>query len=86
MYRYEAARETPAMQESSRVIRSDGTVVKHMCNGDVTVLYADGAVSKMTDVPQGLNITQRPESAQVRSSSARSNREAQVTTPTKRGN
>ena len=57
-----------------------------MCNGDVTVLYADGAVSKMTDVPQGLNITQRPESAQVRSSSARSNREAQVTTPTKRGN
>lgn len=73
------------MQETSRVVRSDGTVVKHMSNGDVTVLYADGAVSKMTDVPQGLNITQRPDSAQLRTSSARSNREAQVTTPTKRG-
>lgn len=73
------------MQEKSRIIRSDGTVVKNMSSGEVTVLYSDGAVSKMSDVPQGLNILQRPDTALMRSSSAKSNRE-QVTTPTRKGN
>ena len=74
----------PAMQETSRVICTDGTVVKNMSNGDVTILYADGGVSKLTGVPSGQSIIQRPDSP-VRSSSARSGREQQVTTPTRKG-
>jgi len=71
------------MQEASRVIRSDGSVVKNMSNGDVVVLYADGGVSNLTGVTSGVNILQRAESP-VRSSSARSGRE-QAATPTRKG-
>ncbi|XP_067947410.1 sperm-associated antigen 17-like [Watersipora subatra] len=80
----EEARAVPAMQETSRVIRSDGTVIKNMSNGDCTILYSDGAVSKMTGVPAGQSILQRPDSP-VRAASARSGRDQQVTTPTRKG-
>uniref|UniRef100_A0A4W3H185 Sperm associated antigen 17 n=1 Tax=Callorhinchus milii TaxID=7868 RepID=A0A4W3H185_CALMI len=45
----EAARKWPAMEEMSRVITSDGTVVKYMMDGSTQVLFADGTVSKSPD-------------------------------------
>ena len=80
-FRCEEARAAPAMQETSRFIRSDGTVIKNMSNGDVIILYADGAVSKMTDVPSGQSILQRPETP--RPSSAHSGREQTTATARK---
>ncbi|XP_078001373.1 sperm-associated antigen 17-like isoform X2 [Glandiceps talaboti] len=41
----ESTRKYPAMQEASRVINSDGTVVKVMLDGSTQVLFADGTVS-----------------------------------------
>ncbi|XP_038079367.1 sperm-associated antigen 17-like isoform X2 [Patiria miniata] len=41
----ESARQVPAMQEKSRLITSDGSVIKMMKDGTVQVLFADGAVS-----------------------------------------
>ncbi|XP_022082066.1 sperm-associated antigen 17-like isoform X2 [Acanthaster planci] len=41
----ESARQVPAMQERSRLITSDGSVIKMMKDGNVQVLFADGAVS-----------------------------------------
>lgn len=72
------------MQEASRVIRSDGTVVKTMMGGDVIVLYPDGAVSKLTDVPSGQSVLPQPDSL-VRNSSRQSGRDQQVVTPTRKG-
>ncbi|XP_067849079.1 sperm-associated antigen 17 isoform X2 [Heptranchias perlo] len=45
----EAARKWPAMQEASRVITLQGTVVKYMMDGSTEILFADGTVSKSPD-------------------------------------
>ncbi|XP_078088010.1 sperm-associated antigen 17 [Mustelus asterias] len=45
----EAARKWPAMQEASRVITFQGTVVKYMMNGSTEILFADGTVSRSPD-------------------------------------
>ncbi|XP_072369842.1 sperm-associated antigen 17 [Scyliorhinus torazame] len=45
----EAARKWPAMQEASRVITLQGTVVKYMMNGSTEILFADGTVSRSPD-------------------------------------
>ncbi|XP_053512061.1 sperm-associated antigen 17 [Artibeus jamaicensis] len=39
----------PAEQEASRVITSQGTVVKYMLDGSTQILFADGAVSSSPD-------------------------------------
>ncbi|XP_058158951.1 sperm-associated antigen 17 isoform X2 [Dasypus novemcinctus] len=39
----------PAEQELSRVVTSQGTVVKHMLDGSTQILFADGAVSSSPD-------------------------------------
>ncbi|XP_033635929.1 sperm-associated antigen 17-like [Asterias rubens] len=41
----ESARQVPAMKEKSRLITSDGSVIKIMKDSSVQVLFADGAVS-----------------------------------------
>ncbi|XP_072116435.1 sperm-associated antigen 17 isoform X3 [Mobula birostris] len=45
----EAARKWPAMQEASRVITLQGTVVKYMMDGSTEILFADGTVSRSPD-------------------------------------
>ncbi|XP_078265211.1 sperm-associated antigen 17-like isoform X3 [Rhinoraja longicauda] len=45
----EAARMWPAMQEASRVITLQGTVVKYMMDGSTEILFADGTVSRSPD-------------------------------------
>ncbi|XP_048397433.1 sperm-associated antigen 17 isoform X3 [Stegostoma tigrinum] len=45
----EAARKWPAMQEASRVITLQGTVIKYMTDGSTEILFADGTVSKSPD-------------------------------------
>ncbi|XP_043556897.1 sperm-associated antigen 17 [Chiloscyllium plagiosum] len=45
----EAARKWPAMQEASRVITLQGTVVKYMMDGSSEILFADGTVSRSPD-------------------------------------
>uniref|UniRef100_A0A8C5UMS4 Sperm associated antigen 17 n=1 Tax=Microcebus murinus TaxID=30608 RepID=A0A8C5UMS4_MICMU len=40
---------TPVEQEASRVITSQGTVVKYMLDGSTQILFADGAVSSSPD-------------------------------------
>ncbi|WAR08114.1 SPG17-like protein [Mya arenaria] len=44
----EATRKKYALNEVSRVITSEGTVIKNMMDGSVEVLYADGTVSVHT--------------------------------------
>ncbi|XP_078415737.1 sperm-associated antigen 17 [Cetorhinus maximus] len=58
----EAARKWPAMQEASRVITLQGTVVKFMMNGSTEILFADGTVSRSPDsgpvsIPQPPTVT-----------------------------
>ncbi|XP_052284814.1 sperm-associated antigen 17-like isoform X3 [Dreissena polymorpha] len=72
----EAPRKKYALSEVSRVITSEGTVIKNMVNGSVEVLYADGTVSIHTghwDLPRSR------ESSPQRQNSAKS----QPDTPTK---
>ncbi|XP_069744518.1 sperm-associated antigen 17 isoform X3 [Narcine bancroftii] len=62
----EAARRRPAMQEASRVITLQGTVVKYMMDGSTEVLFADGTVSRSPDsgpvsVPQSSAVIRDPE-------------------------
>lgn len=72
----EAARKKYALSEVSRVITSEGTVIKNMVDGSVEVLYADGTVSVHTghwDLPRSRD------SSPQRQNSGRS----QAETPTK---
>ncbi|KAL4233858.1 Sperm-associated antigen 17 [Mactra antiquata] len=72
----EAARKKYALSEVSRVITSEGTVIKNMMDGSIEVLYADGTVGIHTghwELPQS-----RASSPQ-RQNSGRS----QTETPTK---
>ncbi|XP_059824386.1 sperm-associated antigen 17 isoform X2 [Hypanus sabinus] len=63
----EAARKWPAMQEASRVITLQGTVVKYMMDGSTEILFADGTVSRSPDsgpisIPQPSLVTrEQPE-------------------------
>ncbi|XP_067896893.1 sperm-associated antigen 17 isoform X3 [Heterodontus francisci] len=45
----EAARKWPVMQEASRVITLQGTVVKYMMDGSTEILFSDGTVSRSPD-------------------------------------
>ncbi|KAL5004776.1 hypothetical protein ScPMuIL_018232 [Solemya velum] len=76
----EAVRNKYSNKELSRVITSEGTVVKNMVDGTVQVLYADGTVSIHTG-PWPI-FTSRSSSPQ-RSSSARSQSGEAVDTPKK---
>ncbi|KAM5295030.1 sperm-associated antigen 17 isoform 1-T1 [Glossophaga mutica] len=48
-YEFYRAVMPPAEQEASRVITSQGTVVKYMLDGSTQILFADGAVSSSPD-------------------------------------
>ncbi|XP_063954686.1 sperm-associated antigen 17-like isoform X2 [Lytechinus pictus] len=50
----EAPRENPAMQEISRLVTSEGSVIKMMRDGSTQVLFADGAVSYSPAVPSSI--------------------------------
>ncbi|XP_071495561.1 sperm-associated antigen 17-like [Diadema antillarum] len=47
----EAPRQNPAMQELSRLVTSEGSVIKLMKDGTTQVLFADGAVSYSPTTP-----------------------------------
>ncbi|XP_076445026.1 sperm-associated antigen 17-like isoform X2 [Babylonia areolata] len=78
----EAARRQYIVNEQSRVMTADGTVVKHMTDGSVEVLYADGTVGVHTGhwptPPSRASSPPRP-------SSAHSQAGDRVETPTKKG-
>ncbi|XP_054547742.1 sperm-associated antigen 17 isoform X2 [Talpa occidentalis] len=52
----------PVEQEASRVITSQGTVVKYMLDGSTQILFADGAVSSSPDSGPVLPPTEMPAS------------------------
>ncbi|XP_056016106.1 sperm-associated antigen 17-like isoform X5 [Ostrea edulis] len=63
----EAVRRKYALKETSRIMTSEGTVIKMMEDGNIEVLYADGTLSVHTghwEVPEGRGVSpQRAESA-----------------------
>ncbi|XP_071955355.1 sperm-associated antigen 17-like [Antedon mediterranea] len=64
----EAARKIPAMMEESRVITSDGAVIKFMLDGTTQVLFPDGTVSGGTG-PGPVAIARPPTSPTLREDS-----------------
>ncbi|KAL3882261.1 hypothetical protein ACJMK2_028623 [Sinanodonta woodiana] len=77
----EAIRKKYILSEVSRVITSEGTVVKNMMDGSVEVLYADGTVSIHTG-PWPLPISRN--SSPQRAGSAKSQSGEKPETPTKK--
>ncbi|XP_033741247.1 sperm-associated antigen 17-like isoform X1 [Pecten maximus] len=77
----EAKRRKYALSEQSRIITSEGTVVKNMMDGSIEVLYADGTVSVHT----GPWASKRSgSSSPQRAGSARSQTGERAETPTKK--
>ncbi|XP_021376816.1 sperm-associated antigen 17-like isoform X5 [Mizuhopecten yessoensis] len=77
----ESKRRKFALSEQSRIITSEGTVVKNMMDGSVEVLYADGTVSVHTG-PWACK--RSGSSSPQRAGSARSQTGERAETPTKK--
>ena len=76
----ESLRRT-ALEETSRLVTSEGVVIRSMVDGTTILLYPDGKVSTLQGLPP-TGAASRPASPQ-RAGSAKSNTGAE--TPTKKG-
>ncbi|XP_064627357.1 sperm-associated antigen 17-like isoform X2 [Lineus longissimus] len=79
----EKTRRVPAMQEGSRIITKEGTIIKTMVDGTAQVLFPDGKVSSLSgfSLPKPVSRNSSPQRA---GSASRSPRAEDRETPTKK--